>query len=331
MPGGLPKLAALLCLALLVFLSGVWGAAALAYFDHVSFTVRASLAVAFGICSLATLVAISLPAWRWSAVATYAFLFMVLVWRWEAIEPSNDRDWQPEAARLAYADIAGDQVTVHNIRNFQYRTETDFTPAYYDKTFELAKLDSVDLVASYWMGPAIAHIFLTFNFGDDHLAISIEARRERGEGYSSIQGFFRQYELYYTVADERDAIRLRTNYRRDPPEDVYLYRLQGNPEAMRRVFLDYMAELDRLKEHPEFYNSLTTNCTTSIWLHGRVNPGHLPFSWRILVSGYLPELLYENSRLDTSVPFAELQKRSHINARARAADQAADFSSRIRK
>jgi len=292
-------------LALLVVGSATWGVAALWYFHH----------AAFG----------------WRAFAAYDVLFAVVLWRWEAIEPSNDRDWQPETARLAYAEVAGDKVTVHNIRDFQYRTETDFTPAYYDKTFDLARLDSVDLVASYWMGPAIAHVFLSFGFGEERLAISIEARKERGEGYSSLQGFFRQYELYYVVADERDVIRVRSNYRRDPPEQVYLYRLRARPEAARRVFLDYVAEINRLKERPEFYNTLTTNCTNAIWLHGRVNPDHLPYSWKILVSGHLPELLYENGRLDASLPFAELQRRSLINERAAAADQAADFSARIRK
>src|SRR5207244_1722109 len=141
---------------------------------------------------------------------------------------------QPEVARLAYATIDGDLVTVHNIRNFDYRTETDFTPAYYDKTYDLKKLDSVDLVAVYWMGPAIAHLFLSFGFAGDHLAISIEARKEKGEGYSSVKGFFRQYELYYVVADERDVIRVRTNYRKDPPEAVYVFPLRAPRETMRR-------------------------------------------------------------------------------------------------
>jgi len=318
-------------LALLVVGSATWGVAALWYFDHAAFGWRAALAGAFALAALLALAGLFLTRWRWRAFGAYAVLFAVVLWRWEAIEPSNDRDWQPETARLAYAEVAGDKVTVHNIRDFQYRTETDFTPAYYDKTFDLARLDSVDLVASYWMGPAIAHVFLSFGFGEERLAISIEARKERGEGYSSLQGFFRQYELYYVVADERDAIRVRSNYRRDPPEQVYLYRLRARPEAARRVFLDYVAEINRLKERPEFYNTLTTNCTNAIWLHGRVNPDHLPYSWKILVSGHLPELLYENGRLDASVPFAELQRRSLINERAAAADQAADFSARIRK
>jgi len=292
---------------------------------------RATLASAFAIASLLCLAGLFLNPWRWHALIAYAVLLAIVVWRWQAIEPSNDRDWQPESARLAYATIDGERITLHNIRNFEYRTETDFTAAYYDKTFDLRNLDSVDVVAVYWMGPAIAHVFLTFGFaGKDHVAISIEARKERGEGYSSVRGFFRQYEVHYVVADERDVIRVRTNYRRDPPEDTYLYRLRGTRDDARRVFLDYLAEINRLKAQPEFYNTLTTNCTTNIWLHSRVNPDHLPFSWKLLASGHVPELLYEYGKLDTSLPFAELQQRSLINSQAVAADQAEDFSRRIR-
>ena len=170
-------------------------------------------------------------------------LFAVLLVWYFGIEPSNERDWQTDVAVLPYATIEGDMVTVHNIRNFDYRSETDYTPAYYDKRFDLRKLEGVDLVAVYWMGPAIAHTFVSFAFaGGDHLAISIETRKEKGEGYSTLKGFFRQYELYYVVADERDVIRLRTNYRHDPPEDVYVYRVQGPIENGRRLFMEYIKQ-----------------------------------------------------------------------------------------
>ncbi len=256
---------------------------------------------------------------------------LVILWFF-SIQPTNDRDWQQETALLSWADIDGDRITVHNIRNFDYRTETDFTPAYYDKQFNLNQLQSVDVIAVYWMGPAIAHVFLSFGFaGGDYLPISIEARKVRGEGYSTLKGFFRQYELYYVVADERDVIRLRTNYRHDPTENAYLYRVHGSIDDGKRLFLAYMEKLNSLKNTPAFYNSLTTNCSTNIWFNARVNPDHLPFSWKILISGYIPEYLYEEGRLDTSLPFAELQKRAHINARAQAADAAADFSMRIRE
>jgi hypothetical protein len=182
------------------------------------------------------------------------------------------------------------------------------------------------------MGPAIAHTFLSFEFaGGEHLAVSIETRKEQGEGYSTLKGFFRQYELFYVVSDERDVIRLRTNYRRDPPEDVYIYRVTGENESGRRLFMEYMNRINALRTKPEFYNTLTTNCTTNIWTNSHVNPGRVPLSWKILASGYVPEYLYEQGRLETrGLSFAELQRRAHVNARAKAANSAADFSRRIR-
>lgn len=322
-------------LLLAVILAGMagWGVLALLYFDHENQTLRQVLAAAFGFAALVALIGLALPRWRWRACAGFLVMFAVLLSRWFAIEPSNDRQWAPEVAVLPYATVDGDNVTVHNIRNFDYRTETDFTPAYYDKTFDLNQLDSVDLLTSYWMGPDIAHLFLSFGFaGKDYLSISIEARKESTEGYSSIAGFFRQFELFYVVADERDVVRLRTNYRRDPPEDVYLYPVVGAPQQnARRLFLEYMEKINGLKQHPQFYNSLTTNCANTLWQNTRVNPGHLPFSSEILTGGHVPEYLYTAGRVDTSVPFAQLRERSHINARAQAADKALDFSQRIRQ
>lgn len=326
--------AGLVLLAMLTVATGVWGTLALTYSGPHDETVRTSLAAAFAVTTLAASIALIYRRWRWPVLAGYLVLFAVLVAWWRGIEPSNDRDWQTDVAVLSDATIKDSLVTVRNIRNFDYRSETDYTPAYYDKRFDLRQLEGVDLVAVYWMGPAIAHVFVSFAFaGDEHLAVSIETRKEKGEDYSTIKGFFRQYELYYVVADERDVIRLRTNYRRDPPEDVYVYRLKANIENGRRIFLEYIRQINALKARPEFYNTLTTNCTTNIWLNSRVNPEHLPFSWKILASGYVPEFLYENGRLDTrgGLTFAELQTQAHINARAQAADTAADFSRRIRE
>jgi Domain of unknown function (DUF4105) len=325
------KLIGLILIALLMLCMAGWGVLALLYFDHASPALRHGLAAAFAAASLLALVGLVRKRWRRRAVIAFASLFALLLVCWFRIEPSNDRVWQTDAAVLPFATVEGDRVTLHNIRNFDYRTETDYTPAYYDRTFDLSQLDSVDLAAVYWMGPTIAHVFVSFGFADGHyLAISIEARKEKGEGYSSVQGFFRQYELYYVVADERDVIRLRTNYRHDPPEEVYLFRVRSDAENRQSFFLEYLRKINALKEHAEFYNSLTTNCTSNIWLHSRVNPGHLPYSWKILLSGYVPEYLYENGRLDTSLPFEELKRRGHINERAHAADQAEDFSQRIR-
>jgi hypothetical protein len=324
---------ALLTLLISIALAAMtgWGALAIYYSNLPSEDVRRILALAFSIFGAALLVWYLFSAKRTRPLLVFLGVFLLLVAWWSTIPPKQDRDWAPEYARLPHATINGDLITIHNIRNFDYRTETDFTPRYYDKTFDLRQLDSVDVIASYWMGDAIAHTIISFGFsGKDFLAISIETRRERHESYSSIAGFFKQYELFYVVADERDLIRLRTNYRKDPPEDVYLYRTVASEANARRVFLDYVRELNSLAEKPQFYNSLTTNCTTSILTHTRVNPDHLPLSWKVLLSGYVPAYLYEHRRIDTSLPFEELKRRSHINAAAQAADNAPDFSQRIR-
>lgn len=320
----------LLLVGVCVAIALLWGAGMLYFAGPGGPNSRAVLASSMAVVGLAAIVALCSRRWRWRGVIAFAVVLALLGGWWSTIRPSNERDWQPEVARIPEATIDGDLVTVRNIRNFDYRTETDFTPRYYDRTFDLRRLDRVDLVAVYWMGPAIAHLFLTFGFGDDHLAISIEARKERGERYSSLAGFFRQYELIYVAGDERDLIRLRTNYRKDPPEDVYLFRVEGSMENGRRVFLQYMRAINDLRDHAEFYNTLTTNCTNVILVNTRVNPDHLGFSWKILLSGYAPEYVYDAGRLDHSLPFEELKRRSHINAVAQAADRDPDFSRLIR-
>ena len=321
----------LVLLGILAAASGIWASLLLFYAGPQNSGLNTALAVAAAVMSLLTLASLFIRRWRWRMLAAHFTMFGLLLAWWATLAPSNDREWQPDLAKLAHATIDGDRVTVHNIRNVDYRSEFDYTLAWYDKSFDLRKLEGVDLVAVYWMGPAIAHIFVSFAFaGGDHLAISIEARKEKGEGYSILKGFFRQYELYYVVADERDVIRLRTNYRQDPPEDVYVYQIRGSVDNGRRLFTAYINKINDLNRSPEFYNTLTTNCTTNIWVHSKVNPEHPPFSWKILASGYVPQYLYETGKLDTRLPFAELQRSAYVNLQAKRADGAPDFSQRIR-
>ena len=273
---------------------------------------------------------IFLPRRRRTAIAALA-VFAILVVLFLRIPASNDRDWQPEVALTPYAVVAGDKVTIHNVRNFDYRTETDFTPRWETRTYDLRQLDGADIIAVYWACKPNAHIMVSFEFaGKDHLAVSIETRKEKSESYSTLAGFFRQYELYYLVADERDVIRVRTNYRQ-PQEDVYIYRTRARLKNVRRIFLDYLKTINELHERPDYYNTLTTNCTTSILAHTRMNPESPPLSWKILLSGYVPDYLYELGKIDTTKPFAELEKLSHVNARAHAADNDPAFSQKIRE
>jgi hypothetical protein len=255
-------------------------------------------------------------------------LMALLVW-WSMIEPRNDRAWQPDAARLPSAEIDGDFVTLRNIRSFDYRSAADYTEHWYDRTLDMRRLDSLDLIAVYWMGDAIAHTMLSFGFAGEPIAISIETRKERGEQYSALAGFFRRYELYYLVGDERDLIGLRTTYRA-PPEDVYLYRVHAPRENIRRLFLEYLIKINQLRERPEFYNTAIINCTTNIVTHVRALRQDVPLDWRMLLSGHFPELVYARGGLDQSLPFEALRRRSLINERARAAETAPDFSRRIR-
>jgi len=309
-----------------------WAVLAIYFGDSSSGLLQELLAVAFGAIGLVSMVGLCTRRYRWRSISGFSVFFAaVLVW-WFNISPSNDREWQVDSQRLARASIDGDRVTVHNVRNFSYRSETDFTPGYYDRTYDLNRLDSIDIYLVYWMGPAIAHTIVSFGFaGEDFLAVSIEARKEEGEAYSAIRGFFRQYELLYVVADERDVIRLRTNFRDNPPEHVYRYRLRGSKDTGREFFLEYMNSVTDVARHPRFYNTLTSNCTNLIWMHGRVNPDRVPFSWKLLASGYAAEYLYEMERLDTSVSFAELTRQGYVNPRAQALDDSADFSRLIRE
>jgi hypothetical protein len=200
---------------------------------------------------------------------------------------------------------------------------------YYDRTFNLDDLRTMDLFLIHWGSPRIAHTIVSFGFKNaGYVAISIEARKAKGQNYSAIRGFFRQYELIYIVADERDVIRLRTNYRR---ENVYLYRAKVEPKLAREVFLDYLRTINSLKDRPRWYNALTSNCTSNIRLHTKPYAGKAPWDWRLLLNGYVDDMLYDRGRLDRSLPFEELKRRSLIDARGQAADKASDFSQQIRR
>lgn len=281
-------------------------------------------AVGVALASLFLLIRVK-PLWR--ALALFAALFVVVAAWWALIPASNQRNWQADVAMLPWVQIAGNRVTVHEIRNCDYRSETDYDVRHYDQVFDLDKLRSVDLILSYWGSPHIAHTMFSFGFADEqYLCFSIETRKKVGQSYSTIAGFFKQYELTYVVADERDVVRLRTNYRH---EQVYLYRLKARPELIRQVFLDYLKAVNSLHDRPEWYNALTSNCTTNIRRHLRPFT-HGAWDWRLLANGHLPELIYERGVVDTRLPLAELKASSLINERALAAGDGADFSSRIR-
>jgi hypothetical protein len=305
-----------------------WGALAIYYSDLSGEPLRLSLALGFAV---ATAVAFLLLPNRRKTLVGFLAVFVAMVAWWLSIPASNERQWQPDVAVLPYASIQGNRVTIHNIRHLHYRTEADFAVRHYDKTFDLELLDGADLLAVYWMGDTIAHVMISFGFQErDFVAFSIETRKEQGEGYSTLKGFFKQYELTYIVGDERDLIRVRTDYR-NPAEDVYLYRMKMPRENIRKLFLEYIRQINSLKEAPEWYNTLTTNCTTNVVRHVRAFGGRAKYNWKVLLSGYAPQYAYELGALDTSLPFDELRRRSHINPRAHAIGDDPQFSVKIRQ
>ncbi len=312
---------------LLLVLTG-WSIVAI-YFSNLPAGVRPYAAVLFGLASVGILLLVR-PRRRGKAI--FLTLFSLLVVWWFSMPPSNDRDWQPDLATLAWAEISADKVAIHNIRNCDYRTEADFTVHHYDKIFDLKMLRGIDFYLVYWGSPKIAHTMMSFDFEEGgNVVFSIETRKEKGEDYSTVKGFFRQYEILYVVADERDLVRLRTNYReKGKGEDVYLYRLNVTPDFARKVFLSYIYKINRLKDKPEWYNALTENCTTSIRQHTIPYKPDARLDWRLIVNGYIDEMLYERGTLNRSLSFAELKKRSYINLKAQTADKDPAFSQLIR-
>lgn len=243
--------------------------------------------------------------------------------------PSLDRDWSADQAVMPKAVINGDKVTIDKVRNFTYRTTDDYTAAYEQRTYDLAKLDSVWFVVEHFGdAPAIAHTFLSFGFGGEYVAISVEIRKERGEVYSPLKGLLRQYELMYVVADERDVIGLRTNFRRDP---VFLYPVKTTREQMRKMFVEMLTRANRLAIEPEFYNSLTNNCTSNIVAHvNTLAPHRIPFSYKTIFPAYSDRLAYELGLIPTDRTFDKVQAAHRIDLVAQRSQVGPDFSALVR-
>ncbi len=300
-----------------------WAVAAL-YVDLLSGTSLRTLAASgYGIAMLGTLLAFR---GRGKGIAICLAGFALLLAWWLTLKPSNDRNWQPDVAQTAWAEIDGNHVTIHNVRNCDYRTEGDYTPHWETRSFDLSQIRGMDLSLTYWGSPWIAHPIVSFQFGDDdYIAMSIETRKEVGREYSAIRGFFRYYELIYTVSDERDVVRLRTNFRKG--EETYLFHTRATPEHARATFLNYLKRINRIRNRPEWYNALTNNCTTNI----AALAGESTWDWRVLLNGHADQMLYQRGDLEAgNLPFTQLKAQAHINAAARAAGDAPDFSRRIR-
>jgi hypothetical protein len=318
--GWLVAIIASLCWAIPI----VWATLAIYYSNLPSTGMRLALAAAFAAFTIWAI-------WfsrRRRMSATAIVLFLGVVAWWISIQPSHDRNWRPEVAVMPRAIIDGDRVRLTDVRNFDYRTRNDFTVRYEDREVLLSHLIALDFYISYFTEGPVGHTFVSFIFDNaPPLSISIETRPEVGEGFAPIASLFKQFELIYVVGDERDIVRVRTNHRGEP---AYLYRLNTSADDARRLFLVYLGRINQLADHPEFYNLLTNSCTINIVRYANAAGRSGGFDIRHLLNGLVDGYLYYSGRMDTTLPFDELRRRSRINEAALAADGAADFSERIR-
>jgi hypothetical protein len=309
-----------LCLVVLI----AWTSLAIYYSNLPWAAPRLLLALAFA--------AFAIWVFWWSRrrhmLVVLATLFLgVFAW-WLAIPPSHDRPWRPEVAVMPRAIIDGDRVRITGVRNFDYRTPNDFTVRYEEREMRLSHLTGLDFYVSYWAEGLVGHTFLSFIFDDaPPLSISIETRPEVGEGFNPLASLFKQFELIYVVGDERDLVGLRTNHRR---EMVYLYRLNTSAVDARRLLLVYLDRINELADRAEFYHLLGNSCTINIIRYANAAGRTGRFDIRHLFNGLIDSYLYHSGRVDTTLPFDELRRRSLINEAAQAADGAPDFSQRIR-
>jgi hypothetical protein len=306
------------------FLLIAWATLAIYYSNLPSAGLRAALAMSFAVLAIWLL---------WlsrdrHASAIFSVLFLGVVAWWLSISPSHDRPWRPEVAVMPRATIDGDRVRITGVRNFDYRSLNDFTVRYEEREVELSHLTGLDFFVSYWSEGLVGHTFLSFIFDNaPPLSISIETRPEVGEGFNPIASLFKQFELIYVVGDERDLVRVRTNYRK---ETVYLYRLNSSPDDVRGLLMVYLKRINELADRPEFYHLLSNSCTinTIRYMNAAGRAGR--FDIRHLLNGMIDSYLYHSGRVDTTLPFDELRRRSRINEAAEAADDAPDFADRIR-
>ncbi|WP_109574436.1 DUF4105 domain-containing protein [Aminobacter sp. AP02] len=312
---------------LIVLAATAWASLALWYRVPAPELVRALAAGLFALLGIATSIAL-FGRLHLYAIALFIVAFaLVLLW-WSTIRPPEHADFAPDVSRQMTGTRDGDMLTLTNVRDFEWRSNTDFTERWTTKTYDLTKVRTLDLFMSYWAGPEMAHVIMSFGFeGGEQIAWSIEVRRRNGGKFSPLADLFKSNALVIVAAEERDVVGVRSNIR---GEDVQLYRLNVSPEAARVLLLEYVADANALAKTPRFYNSITTNCTTVIVKMIRAVGDLIPLDWRLIVNGYLPEYAYDRGALDSQLSMQELRARAHIDEQARAAGLGPDFSRLIR-
>jgi hypothetical protein len=323
----LTSIVLIFAVALIVAVATAWAALALWYRLPLPEVGRMLVASVFAIFGLLTVVALA-SRLRIKVLLSFAILFaLVLVW-WSTIKPEANAAWSPDVARQVTGEVDGDTLLLSDVRNFEWRSNTDFNERWEPRTYDLSKVKTVDLFMSYWAGPKIAHVIFSFGFeGGEQLAWSIEVRHKAGGAFSPLADLFKNDPLVILAADERDVVGVRSNVR---GENVQIYRLKASPEQARNLLLEYVAEANALAATPQFYNSITTNCTTTVAKLMRVAGDKVPFDWRLIVNGYLPDYAYDRGAIDTSVPLSQLRDIAKIDERARVDGLSPDFSKAIR-
>jgi len=310
-----------------LFLSAIWANLAIAYQLPRSAGVRAGACLALDMIALTALVGVVLHR-RWRAVLIYAGAYAIFLTWSASISASNDKSWAADVAHGITGIVEGDRLSSSNVRNFSWRTEAEYTERWEQRTYDLSKLRSLDLFLVYWMGPSIAHTIMSFGFEDGrYLDFSIELRRTQNDQYSALAGFFKTHELVYIGADERDLMTLR----KVRNEQIQLYRLRTPPARARALLVEYIKQANDLAARPRFYNTLTTNCTTTIFNMMRAVTSSIPFDWRIILTGYLPSYLYAHGAVDTRLSLEELRQQADVTNRVDAGFSEVEFSSRLRE
>ena len=313
--------------ALSLVVSAVWANLAIAYQLPTTPGVRTGACLALNIIALAALVAVVLRR-RWRPALFYAVAYAIFLAWSTSIGASNNKNWAADVAHGITGDVDGDRLSARNVRNFSWRTEADYAERWEQRTYDLSKLRSLDLFLVYWMGPSIAHTIMSFGFDDGrYLDFSVELRRTRNDQYSAIAGFFKTHELIYIGADERDLMTLR----KVRNEQIQLYRLKTPPERVRALLVEYIKQANDLAARPRFYNTLTTNCTTTIFNMMRAVTSSIPFDWRIILTGYLPSYLYGHGAVDTRISPEKLRQRADVTMRVDEDLNEVEFSSRLRE
>jgi hypothetical protein len=319
----------LITLSLLVIaIATTWEAMTLWF--HFPFRHALRIPVIGGVCLLGVLVCLTLfTRWRLFGLGVFGLVLAGLIFWWSGIEPPTERDWAPDVARQVTGRFDGDILTLENLRAFDWHGPYEATPRWTSRSYDLAQLESVDMFLSYWAGPLMAHFIVSFGFADgEYLAWSVEVRREADGGFSPVADAFKSNMLVIVAADERDVVGVRSTHR---GEDVQLFRLHTPPETARALLREYVRDANALARQPEFYNSLTTNCTTVVVRMMKAIGNGLPLDWRLLANGYLPDYAYDRRALDMDHSLQELRSLGRIDQRATSHGRGPGFSEAIRR